>query len=470
MSCMDRRRFLLSVAGLFGTGAITPVLRAASGPSPSDKENDFSVDFTRPGRPIADDFLGLSFDQVGLLLDQILLPNNHSFISLVRHLGSKGVIRIGGNSSDRPSLRLGKTLKRTHIEHLAAFLSATGWRLIYGLDLGSGKPEDAAAEAEMVAQIVGPKLLAFQIGNEPDDFRQDIRKATYNHPDYIAEWRVFSAAIRARVPGAPLAGPDVAFDSSWLVPFAQTFGREVIFLTCHYYSEGPASSSSVTTERMLGSGKTLAGVINSVARATAESGLQVRMAESNSVFGGGKTGISDTLAAAVWGVDVMFTLAEAGWIGINFHGGGGYYSPIAQTSSGTFEPKPLYYAMRLFAEAGRGSILPVIGHGSLQPGAAQSRLRVFAVLGTSGERRIILVNTDTTQSERVRIATKGREATIMWLTAHSPDSQSGLTFGGAGIGPTGDWTPRKAQLVTRSSDRFVVDMPAVSAAVLQIHG
>ena len=35
----------------------------------------------------------------------MLLAENRSFISLVRRLGTKGVIRIGGSSSDRPSLR-----------------------------------------------------------------------------------------------------------------------------------------------------------------------------------------------------------------------------------------------------------------------------------------------------------------------------------------------------------------------------
>src|SRR5258708_37046242 len=109
-------------------------------------------------------------------------------------------------------------------------------------------------------------------------------------------------------------------------------------------------------ERMLGSGEALAKIIDSVAGYTAGSGLKVRMTETNSVYEGGKPGISDTLGAALWGVDVIFTLAEAGWLGINFHGGSGnYYSPIAQTSNGTFEPRPLYYALLLFAYACLGS-------------------------------------------------------------------------------------------------------------------
>jgi hypothetical protein len=149
--------------------------------------------------------------------------------SLVRHLGTTGVIRIGGNSSDRPSLRRGLTIQRTHVEHLAAFLSATGWQLIYGLNFGSGTAEQAATEAEMVPQIVGPQLLAFQFGNEPDLFRVDIRKPNYNCSDYLAEWGEFLKALRTRVPGAALAGPDIAFDATWLAPFVDAFGTEVVF-------------------------------------------------------------------------------------------------------------------------------------------------------------------------------------------------------------------------------------------------
>ena len=458
MNYIDRRRFLLSLAGLFGMSALSPELRGVV-----DDENELSIDFSAPGYLIPENFLGLSFETIDLLLDGILSPENRSFISLVRRLSTKGVIRIGGNSSDRRSLRRGLTIDRSHIEHLAAFLSATGWQLIYGLDLGSGKAEQAAAEAEMVAQIVGPKLLAFQFGNEPDGFRVDIRKSNYNPPDYIAEWREFLKALRTRVPGAPLAGPDISFDTGWLPPFIRAFGSELIFLTCHYYSEGPASSPDVTMEKMLGSGEALAKIIDSVAGYTAGSGLKVRMAESNSVYEGGKPGISDTLGAALWGVDVMFTLAEARWLGINFHGGSNHYTPIAQTSSGAFEPKPLYYAMLLFAYAGRGSLVPIHTRG-IRPW-----LRAFAVRGIGGEHQVILVNKDLAQNEHVRLATTGQRATILRLTAHSAESKSGLTFGGASVGPNGDWAPRVAQSVPLKADRFVVEVPAASAAVLRIH-
>jgi Glycosyl hydrolase family 79 C-terminal beta domain len=454
----DRRRFLLNLAGLLGVFALSPELRATS-----QDENELFIDFDASGQRIPENFLGLSFETAGLLSEEIFSSENQALISLIRGLGPGGVIRIGGNSSDRPALRKGLTCNRAHVEQLADFLSAIGWQLIYGLDLGSGEAKQAAAEAEMVAQIVGSKLLAFQFGNEPDRFRLDVRNSNYDVSGYIVEWREFLKALRTRVPDAPLAGPDIANDTSWLGPFVSAFGSELIFLTCHYYSEGPASSPDVTMERMLDSGGVLANIIDSVARRTAGSGLKVRMSEINSVYGGGKSGISDALGAALWGVDVMFTLAHAGWLGINFHGGGrSHYSPIAKAANGAFEAKPLYYAMLLFAYAGQGSLVPVHQQG-------MPSVRAFAVRGTDGERRVVLVNKDLTQTAKIRIATPGQKATILRLAAPSAESKTDVTFGGASVDPIGNWAPRFTESALLESDRLSVEIPASSAAVIQIH-
>jgi len=458
MTHTDRRRFLLNLAGLFGIAALSPELRGAS-----QDGNELSIDFDAPGQRIPENFLGLSFETTGLVSGGIFSSENQSLISLIRGLGPRGVIRIGGNSSDRPALRKGLTCNRAQIEQLSDFLSAIGWQLIYGLDLGSGKAKQAAVEAAMVAQAVGSNLLAFQFGNEPDRFGLDVRNSNFHVSEYLVEWRKFLETLRTLVPDAPLAGPDIASDTGWLGSFISAFGSELVFLTCHYYSEGPASSPDVTMERMLDSGGVLANIIDSVARSTAGSGLKSRMAETNSVYGGGKSGISDTLGAALWGVDVMFTLAHAGWLGINFHGGGSSrYSPIAKAPSGAFEPKPLYYAMLLFAYAGRGSLVPIHQEGA-------SSLRAFAVRGTDDERRIVLVNKDLTQDAHVRITTTGQKATILRLAAPSADSKTDVTFAGASVDPNGTWAPRFTESAPLESERLMVELPASSAAVIQIH-
>jgi hypothetical protein len=143
MNYIDRRRFLLSFAGLFGIGALSPELWGAG-----DDENELSVDFSAPGYLIPENFLGFSFETVGLLLDRDTFarePLLYFTGSAPRH---KGRDSNWGELQRPPFFTHGLTIDRTHIEHLAAFLSATGWQLIYGLDLGSGKAEQAAAEAE----------------------------------------------------------------------------------------------------------------------------------------------------------------------------------------------------------------------------------------------------------------------------------------------------------------------------------
>ena len=59
------------------------------------------------------------------------------------------------------------------VDNLADFLDETGWRVIYGLNLGTGTPELDAEEAAYVARRLGNKLLYFQIGNEPEFYRND---------------------------------------------------------------------------------------------------------------------------------------------------------------------------------------------------------------------------------------------------------------------------------------------------------
>ncbi len=48
-------------------------------------------------------------------------------------------------------------------------------------------------------------------------------------------------------------------------------------------------------------------------------GLRFRLTEINSVTCGGKTGVSNTFATALWAPDALFTLMRAGVDGVNLH-------------------------------------------------------------------------------------------------------------------------------------------------------
>lgn len=126
---------------------------------------------------IAPDFLGLGYEISSVARPGLLTSRNRVYVQLVRTLSARGVIRIGGNTSDYSvysptaapvSSAKGTVVNDAVLHDLGGFLSATGWRLIWGLNLGRGSIPDAIAEAHAVLAAAGRQLLAFEIGNEPN--------------------------------------------------------------------------------------------------------------------------------------------------------------------------------------------------------------------------------------------------------------------------------------------------------------
>ena len=73
--------------------------------------------------------------------------------------------------------------------------------------------------------------------------------------------------------------------------------------------------------------------------------------------------MSDTLAAALWVLDFMFTLASAGCAGVNMETGvnqRGFissYSPIGDDEQAHYWAAPEYYGMLAFAQSGVGRLI-----------------------------------------------------------------------------------------------------------------
>ena len=327
------------------------------------------------------DFTGLSYETSQLSDPSFFSRANGPLAGFHRRLGAAGILRIGGNTSEfsvwsptaasiQPTpAALGPDTGRhpaprrpvtpLAVRNLRGFLELSGWRLIYGLNMGSESPETVAAEAAYVAGVMGERLVAFQLCNEPDLFHKNgLRPADYDYRQFATEWRRYFRALRQRLPHAAVAGPDTAGDNEWLVRFADEQRRDVAFLTQHYYAEGPPTDPSMTIERLLGPSSRLEAEFAAVAAARRQTGLPFRMAETNSCYQGGKPGVSDTFASALWAADLMYRLAQAGAIGVNFHGGGyGWYAPVAGTRGNGFVARPIYYGMLLFAVAGAGRLV-----------------------------------------------------------------------------------------------------------------
>ncbi len=488
---MDRRHFLQ--LSTLAAGATLPRLRVF-GQQPPATAAELVIDTAKPGHRIAPDFTGLSYESAQLSDPQFFAGDNAQLIGLLRRLGNTGVLRIGGNTSeycfwksDPQSVSTGeqapthgpvgpdpghkvpprRIIQPQAIRNLREFLDATGWSLIYGLNMGLGTPEAAADEAAYVTDTIGERLIAFQLCNEPDLFHNNgIRPAGYDYAQFAVEWERFFRAIRARVPKASFAGPDTAFNNEWLVPFARQFKQDVRFVSQHYYAEGPPSDPSMTLDRLLHPDPKLEQEFAGMRQMTADTGLPFRLAETNSCYAAGKQGVSNTFGAALWGTDLMYRLAQAGGEGINFHGGGyGWYTPVAGTRENGFLARPLYYGMLLFAQAGAGQLLESTLTASGRPVTGQ--LRAYVLRTADGRYKVQVLNLSDSESVRLAIPSQGaNHATVLRLLAPRLDDTTDVTLGTSVVGGAGAWTPEAPQSLPATNGSVTIEIPAASGALV----
>ena len=481
---MDRRKFLTASLATSCT-----VLAPPSGFARSAAHGRLRVTLhpDRRGNAIAADFTGLSYETSQLSDPMFFSPANGTLAGFHRHLGAAGVLRIGGNTSEygvwsptaapvRPVPEaLGpdtghhapprRPVTPLAVRNLRSFLELSGWRLIYGLNMGSESPETVADEAAYVASIMGKRLIAFQLCNEPDLFsRNGLRPASYDYHQFAAEWRRYSRAVRKRVPRAPFAGPDTA-NSEWLVSFAKEQKDEVAFLSQHYYAEGPPTDPSMTLERLLRPSPRLDTAFRAAAAARRDTGLPFRMAETNSCYQGGKPGVSDTFASALWAADLMYQLAQAGAVGVNFHGGGyGWYTPVAGTPANGFVARPIYYGMLLFAVAGAGRLVVTEMDGEAAGSAA-----AYGLMSDDDELKVVVLNKSLDEDVTVTVNASGaKKASVLRLVAPRADEATDVTFGGSVVGNYGGWAPTVAETPAVRRGMLVFQMPKASGALVTL--
>jgi hypothetical protein len=405
---------------------------------------------------IPQDVVGLSYESAQLANPEFFSAQNRELIELFGGLSPSGNLRLGGGSSEfttfsdadptgpppfevfgpdtSKTVKHGTVTTALALRNLRGFLDATGWSCLYGLNLGQGTKENAAAEAAAVHRILGPRLLALQIGNEPDSFRNRYRPASYGPADYLKEWNEFHDAIVAAVPEAKFAGPDISNKLPYLTAFAAEAPnhRDVILLSAHYYAMGPAGSPDTTVDQLFDRDPKLATIqgrdLPAIQDAIKAAHLPFRITEGNSCWDGGKPGVSDTLASALWCAETMLRFAQMGWCGFNLHGGGnGYYTPIAGAPSTGFTKRPEYFGIQ-FAQLFCGDTF-------LATTLAGANPRIVAyVLKRDHHHRIVIFNTS---SEAFRVTLPGRpQPTAQVLTGPSMDSKEGVSLSVIEVAPS----------------------------------
>jgi hypothetical protein len=428
------------------------------------------------------DFIGLSYEMGQLYNAHFFTAENIPLVQAFRTLNPTGVLRLGGHLSNitpwegvgqddpkqirgvrhgiedywewplvDPTVQKNKKGMLTHeaLKNLHGFLEAVNWRLMYGLNFASGSAARAADEAAAVTSILGPRLICFVVGNEPDGFGDDkfFRDKGYNFDQYIGEYETWVKTIRATVPHAQFAGPDTDGNiDTWVLGFAERTKGDALMLASHYYGMGPASDPGMTAERLLRKpNPELEGQIAGVDRARkAAGGTPYRMDEGNSCFGGGRKDVSNAYASALWAADYALRVACAGFAGINLHGGGvGIYTPIGSSDAAPALERPVYYGLQ-FAQRFTGAQVAQL--------ALKTNANITAYQASKdGKRMVAIVNKD---SAAVHI--------------ELPDSLVGQhrwDLRGSGLAATGGVTFARS---AEEKGARVVEVPAISGAIFEM--
>lgn len=480
---MNRRQFLQAGSAAAVLSLTPEILRASVSSTVSAR---FVVQPNRLGPEIARDFLGLSYETQQLGQPEFFSGKNESLAGFLRALGP-GVLRLGGNTSEyafwtpegKPTPptsgpvgpSTGKhadpisSITPEAIRNLRDFLDLSGWRAMYGLNLGKGTPAKAAEEAAYVEKTLGDRLICFQVGNEADLFPGNgLRPKTWNFTDFAHEWSAYYDAVKSRVSNAHFGGPDTAGTSDWLGPFAQRFDQKVILLSTHYYALGPPDNPAMTISRLLRPNPGWEKAVPVIRQAMAESHLPYRLTETNSCYGGGKAGVSNTFASSLWALDLMFRVLALGGSGINFHGGGyGWYAPVVGTLENGFLARPEYYALLVMSQLVGGRMLS----SRLDAAGSNPLFVAYAALDARGKQRVVAINKDAKQSLQLTIqgAPEGR-ASVERLIAPRLDDEQDTTFGGAPVGANGAWKPQRVEHAKTTNGRTECLVPAGSAALL----
>jgi hypothetical protein len=407
---------------------------------------------TGPHMPV--DFVGLSYEVQQLSDPTFFSAQNSGLIREFKALSLTGVLRLGGNTSEfaywkpgtdspepeHPQVREAEGEPKAHyyavtveaVRNLAEFLQATGWTCLYGIGMGTNTPARAAEEADFVAETLGNRLQYFQVGNEVDLFARHLRDPkTWSAKAYLEEWLTLTRAIAARAPAARFGIPDVTSNVTWLTEIADQWPSiqgppRVTTLSHHYYFGGPATNPDVNIPNLLkpATMQRVEKTANIATAAASKIGARVRMTEGNTCYRGGKPGVSDVFAAALWSADYSLLLTSNDYSGINLHGGTGksvansvggalpgdalleakgetpeqiaahphpFYTPIATFGSEYFL-EPVAYGLKFAGSFSGGTLLKTEFSTKLQDAGVNAT--AYAAKLRGGQTSVIILNKD----------------------------------------------------------------------------
>ena len=423
---------------------------------------------------ISPDFTGFGYETSAVAQTNYFSGDNKALIQLYRNLSPHGLIRIGGNVSDHTQYipdgqsrveteKAVTVINQADLKNLARFAKATGWKVMWGLNLGTGSKTDAVEEAVAVNRALKSHLQSFQIGNEVEL----LPRPGHIYQNYHAAYLDYKQAIRAALPRAPFSGPDSVGQWYWVTHFANDESGDLQLLTHHYYREG-AKDPTATLAKLLSPDDQWAGRLGQLKNLCSTHGVPFRINEVNSFFGGGKPGVSDTFGSALWCLDFMFQSATYGCKGVNMEtdinqlGWISHYSPIVHDASGNCGARPEYYGMLAFALSAKGELI------KLNMSQTGINLSAYATKGDDQRLRVIVINKDLSRDAAVQVDLPKQHSTVdaLWLKAPSALSRDHVTLGGAEVSTNGTWAASSVERPGTMNGQTHFMLPKASAVLL----
>jgi hypothetical protein len=200
-----------------------------------------------------------------------------------------------------------------------------------------------------------------------------------------------------------------------------------------------------------------------------------RLGECNTFAGHGQMGVSDTLIAGLWGMDLMFVTAENGGSGVNLHGGEAgmdgsrpfFYEPIMENGGVVVAVQPIYYSLLMLNLAGTGPMV------STTVTTSNPNFTAYAIKA-NGFVSVVLDNKNATSgvNATVNLGVPVASASGIYLQGTPSGSLSAaastVTLAGAPVTTNGTWD-RKPPYVEQASGNIVsVYIPPASAALVRV--
>lgn len=473
----------------------------------------------QPGLPrvrIRRSFIGLSYEyqQLAALISNDFVVPDRPAEAMLAHLAAGGMgsptVRVGGGSTDdsfwnpnhvKPRPRgIAFDLDQVTLDALSSFHRRTHTPFILGLNLANPQLRTATEWLRVAHARLGRAVRAYELGNEPDIYTSrgygedaqgrslKARPKGWGILDLVREFLTRGRALRS-IAKVPLAGPGLCCLDTFRrrLPYFFAKTRKLISLaTTHSYSGAAcpgikrSNPDALTVRRLLSRRKlqTKLAPISNAILAARHYHKRLRVTEVGSAACGGKRGVSDRYASALWGADFTLAMAAFGADGADFHTSG-VYTPVSFSYSRPRKrwsgyARPLYYGLLLASKAlpAGARMLPAATFRARQ--RKGTNVTLWASIDRHRTIRVVVVNKDLRARGRVRLRVRRGRARgkLTRLLGPGPRAAKGITYGGRTIplgSATGAFTGRaRSPRIRRRHGSYSFSMRPASAALLEI--